>query len=163
MDFLKLIWKYRLIPLLLIGGGYIWYASEESAKTNAELEKKIAAEAEEKKKNEQKMFEKYNAAKNPAKCNITYDVKFETYGEDVSVELRVGEVGNSFPLVIKQAKDSQISYTGLCPNKYFLAIGNDKNVSTTPVKDFSSNSRYNSTVQLTKGVGNMGSSRREKL
>jgi len=81
----------------------------------------------------------------------------------VTVELRVGELGNSFPLVIKQAQDSEISYKGLCPGKYFIAIGDDKNVSTTPIKDFATNNRYTSTVQLTTGVGNMGSARREKL
>ncbi len=163
MDFIKLLWKYRLIPLLLIGGGWIWYEIEETDKKNAALEKQIAAEAEEKKKREQKLLDKYNAAKNPSRCNIQYLVKLETYGANVNVELRVGEVGDSFPLVIKQAQDGEINYTGLCPGKYFIAIGDDKNVSTTPIRDFATNNRYTSTVQLTKGVGNMGSARREKL
>jgi hypothetical protein len=129
------------------------------------VEKLIAEEATAKKLREQTLFDKYNVTKNknPSRCNMRYSVKFETYGADVNVELRVGEVGNSFPLVIKQAKDSQISYTGLCPEKYFIAIGDDKNVSTTPIQDFSTNNTYTSTVRLTKNVGNMGSARREKL
>jgi hypothetical protein len=163
MTYIKILWRYKVAIILIIICGYLWNLEKKNENKRQETERKILAEAEEKKKKEQILFEKYNSEKNASKCNINYQIKLETYGENVTVELRVGELGNSFPLVIKQAKDGDIAYSGLCPGKYFIAIGNDKNVSTTPVQDFVTNTRYNSKVQLTQGVGNMSSSRREKL
>jgi len=59
IDFIRLLWKYRLIPLLLIGCPWIWYEIDKSQKRNAELkatlEKQIAAEAE-KKRRESKSY-----------------------------------------------------------------------------------------------------------
>ena len=108
-------------------------------------------------------YSEYNKNKKRLNCNISFKVTLETYGANVNVELRVGEIGNSFPIVVKQASGGELDYLGLCPGRYFIAIGDDKNVSTTPVEDFVSGKKYTSRVHLTKGVGNMGNARRETL
>lgn len=163
MDILKLFWKWRIAIFVAIFASWMYYESVESEKKKVLLEIKIAEQAAEKKAKEASLFESYNKSKNTKKCNIDFKVILETYGADVSVELRVGEVGNSFPLVVKQAKGGELNYKKLCPGNYFIAIGDDKNVSTTPVQNFESGKSYTSRVQLTQGVGNMGSARRETL
>jgi hypothetical protein len=163
MDYLRILWKWRLLILVAALGSWIWYEDDKATKLKIEEEKRIAAQLEEKKRREQALFEEYQKRKNNSKCQIKYEVTLETFGATVNVELRAGVVGDSFPLVIKQASDGKIHYSSLCPGKYFLAIGDDKNVSTTPVQDFAAGNTYTSRVHLTKGVGNMGSARRELL
>jgi hypothetical protein len=163
MNILIKLWKWRwaiIIPIISI---WLYYMTNKIEKKEIEQERLIAAEMEEKKLKENALLAEYEKNKKRLNCNIAYKVTLETYGESVSVELRVGEVGNSFPLVIKQASGGQLEYKKLCPANYFIAIGNDKNVSTTPIQNFESGRTYTSNVYLTKGVGNMGSSRREKL
>lgn len=163
MNILGKLWKWRSIFILGALAGWFWYESVESDKRKASEEIKISAAAEEKRLREDALFKQYNASKIKLRCNIDYDVTLETYGENVTVELRVGVIGNSFPLVVKSASAGKLSYGGLCPGKYFLAVGNDKDVSTTPIKEFVNGQKYTSTVHIAKGVGNMGSSRRERL
>lgn len=163
MNLLKIIWKWRAALIVLILGSWFWYESIESDKRKVLEEEAIQAKAAESKKREQILFDKYSDLKKRGKCDIKFDVTLETYGASVKVELRVGEVGNSFPLVIKEASGGKLNYSGLCEGKYFIAIGNDKEVSTTPMQEFKYGINYTSNVTLTKGVGNMGSTRREKL
>jgi hypothetical protein len=163
VDLLKKIWKWRVAIVVAIIACWLYYDSVESEKKRVLLEKQIAEQAAEKKAKEELLFQAYNKLKNSKNCNIGFKVILETYGADVSVELRVGEIGNSFPLVVKQAKSSELEYKNLCPSNYFIAIGDDKTVSTTPVQNFESGKTYTSRVQLTQGVGNMGSARRETL
>ena len=163
MEFLNKIWKWRVAIIVFALGGWIYYESNESDKRKVVEERKIAEQAENKKTRENLLFDEYNKNKKRLNCNISFKVTLETYGANVNVELRVGEIGNSFPIVVKQASGGELDYLGLCPGRYFIAIGDDKNVSTTPVEDFVSGKKYTSRVHLTKGVGNMGNARRETL
>ena len=163
MEFFKKIWKWRVIIIGVGLGFWMWLSSIESEKIKAAEEAAIKSQIQEKNQKEDALFKSYNESKKKKKCGIKYEVTLETYGESVKVELRAGEIGNSFPLVIKEAAGGKLFYSELCEGKYFIAIGNDKDVSTTPIKEFSNGVSYTSTVTLTKGVGNMGSSRREKL
>lgn len=163
MNALKKIWEWRILIFVVCLGSWIWYEDTKSKEKKAEEDKILAAQAETKRAREQSLFEAYQSQKIKSKCNISFEVTLETFGATVNVELRVGSVGDSFPLVVKQASDGKLNYTGLCPSRYFLAIGDDKSVSTTPVQEFVSGHNYTSKVHLTKGVGNMGSSRRELL
>lgn len=163
MEIIRMIWKWRAAVVVLILGSWLWYESNETDKRKALEEAEIQAKVAENKKREQSLFEIYSAIKKREKCEIKFEVTLETYGANVKVELRVGEVGNSFPLVIKEASGGKLNYSGLCEGKYFIAIGNDKDVSTTPTQEFKNGVNYTSTVTLTKGVGNVGSTRREKL
>jgi len=163
VDVLKKIWQWRIAIFVAIFACWLYYESVEAEKKKVLLERKLVQQAAEKKAREELLFDAYNKLKISKNCNIAFKVILETYGADVSVELRVGELGNSFPLVVKQAKSGELDYKNLCPNNYFIAIGEDKMVSTTPVQNFESGKNYTSRVHLTKGVGNMGSARRETL
>jgi hypothetical protein len=163
MEIIKKLWKYRLLIVVALLGSWLWYENNEDDKRKKAEEVRIAAQAEERRVREQTLFSEYENRKNKIKCGISYEVTLETYGATVNVELRVGAVGKSFPLVVKQAKDGKLNYTNLCPGSYFLAIGDEKNVSTTPVQDFVTGKNYTSKVHMTKGVGNMKSARRDLL
>jgi hypothetical protein len=163
MEIIRRRWKWRAGLVVLLLGSWLWYESNEADKRKAVEEAEIQAKVAENKKREEALFEKYSSIKKREKCEIKFEVTLETYGANVKVELRVGELGNSFPLVIKEASGGKLNYAGLCEGKYFIAIGNDKDVSTTPIQEFKNGVNYKSTVTLTKGVGNMGSTRREKL
>jgi len=163
MELIKKMWRFRALIFLVAAGILIWYGSNENEKDRIELERKIKAYEGEKKIREESLFTEYRKKKSKEKCGISFAVTLETFGEDVNVELRSGEPGNSFPLVIKRANSGKLNYDGLCEGKYFIAIGNDTDVSTTPVQLFVNGKTYTSTVQLTKGVGNMSSKNRNQL
>lgn len=163
MTILKLLWKWRVAIILLIFGIWLWSEKIETDKKNALEEASIQAKIAENKKREELLSKQYSENKNKKTCLIKYEVTLETFGANVKVELRAGELGKSFPLEIKEASGGKLNYSGLCEGKYFIAIGNDKDVSTTPVQEFINGTNYTSTVTVTKGSGNMGSSRREKL
>ena len=103
MEFLKKIWKWRVAIIVFALGGWIYYESNESDKRKVVEERKIAEQAENKKTRENLLFDEYNKNKKRLNCNISFKVTLETYGANVNVELRVGEIGNSFPIVVKQA------------------------------------------------------------
>lgn len=168
MNLLISIWRKwsGLIKFSFIIAAFsIWINIAENERKAKIAEKEAAFKLQEadKKSREEALIVKYMSEKNESKCNITFNVKLETFSSDVKIELRVGELGNSFPLVVKQASSGTMAYKGLCPNKYFLAIGNDKDISTTPAQIFEKNHAYSSTVHLTQGVGNMKAVRREEI
>ena len=158
-------WEGLIILSITISAFAIWVniAESQRKKKIAEEEAVLLKQFEEKRSREDALFKKFMASKKDSACNIEFRVILETYGDNVKVELRVGEIGNSFPLVIKQSNSGKLEYKELCPSKYFLAIGNDKEVSITPVQDFEKGKIYTSTVHLTSGVGNMNTLKREKI
>lgn len=157
------IWKWRSLIIFGALGLWVWRESVESDKRRAVEEAQIQADAAAKVEREEILRKSYEATQSSRLCNITFDVLLKTFGKNVMVELRVGEVGNSFPLEVRPASDGRISFAGLCPATYFLAIGDDKQVSTTAPEPFEADQGYTSTIELTSGPGNVGSSRRERL
>jgi hypothetical protein len=160
---LGLLWKWRALIIFGALGLWVWRESVESDQRRAVEEAEIQASAEAKRVLENALREVYETNRTPQRCQIDFDVELKTFGQDVTVELRVGEIGTSFPLEVKRASGGNLHYENLCPGKYFIAIGDEKQVSTTPVRDFEFGQSYTSTVELTSGTGNMGSSRRERL
>jgi hypothetical protein len=163
MKLLRLLWDLRILIIFAALGVFSWYESNESEKKRIIQEEQFKAQEAEKKVREERLFAQYQSLKSKTKCGIELNVILETFGEDVNVELRSGELGNSFPLVVKRAKSSKLHYDGLCEGNYFIAIGNDDQVSTTPVERFVKGTVYTSTVTLTKGVGNVSSHDRRNL
>lgn len=96
-------------------------------------------------------------------CNITFDIALETFGEDVTVELRFGYPGHSSVVKTTQSRGGSVNFNGLCPGSYFIAIGNSDNVSVTPVRDFVTNTAYRSSIRMQRGSGNVSSKRRSEL
>jgi hypothetical protein len=96
-------------------------------------------------------------------CNIDYDVQLNTFGATVLVELRSGSPGNSSVEGVKRSSGGLVSFDGLCSGRYFLAIGDDKSVSVTPVRYFEDNYSYNSTIEITTGAGNVSRRSRDSL
>lgn len=101
-------------------------------------------------------------APNPT-CNITYDVRLDTFGEGVMVELRQGRPGNSSNVKSSQSLGGNVHFGDLCAGSYFLAIGNGESVSVTPVREFETNKEYRSTIQRQRASGNVTSGRRGEL
>jgi tetratricopeptide (TPR) repeat protein len=96
-------------------------------------------------------------------CNIDYSVSLETFGEGVTVELRMGTPGNSRPISSSRSWGGNVRFSSLCPGNYFLAIGNGDSVSVTPVRLFVSDTEYTSTLTMQRGSGNVTSRRRGEL
>lgn len=99
----------------------------------------------------------------PAYCDIDFNIELETFGEGVTVELRSGVPGNSKVLSSKSSRGGHVGFSGLCPGKHFLAIGNGDSVSVTPTRDFEGGHRYSSRLTLQRGSGNVSSRSRGTL
>ena len=69
-------------------------------------------------------------------CNINFSIELQTFGENVTVDLRTGAPGRSRLVSIQRSQGGQVTFDNLCPGSYFLAIGNDDSVSVTPVSQF---------------------------
>jgi hypothetical protein len=96
-------------------------------------------------------------------CNTDFNVTLETFGDGVTVELRTGTPGNSRIVETVRSNGGNVHFNGLCPGAYFLAIGNDDNVSVTPVRQFQDNADYNSRITLQRGPGNVSKKSRKSL
>ena len=89
-------------------------------------------------------------------CNIDF-------GENVMVELRSGSPGKSKPITNERSKGGHVGFNSLCPGSYFLAIGNDDNVSVTPVRQFEIDHIYTSRITIQRGSGNVSKRSRKSL
>ena len=96
-------------------------------------------------------------------CNIEYDIELQTFGEHVSVELRSGAPGASRIVKTQSSQGGRVSFSGLCPGGYFVAIGNDDYVSVTPVRQFASDHEYTSQLTIQRGAGNVSRQSRKTL
>lgn len=168
MTFLKSIWKQwsALIVLgLTVGALSLWVhlAEEKRALERSKIEEKIQKQAEAKKIKEEDLQKKYMAAWTQKNCNIDYSITLEAFSPDTKVELRSGELGNSFSLGIRAAKEGKVGFTSLCPGSFFIAVGNEMDISLGPVQEFSKGKIYNSKVHMTRDLGNMKTMRRELL
>lgn len=98
-----------------------------------------------------------------ATCNIGYTIDLQTFGENVSVELRSGVPGASRIVSTQRSQGGSVSFNSLCPGSYFIAIGNDDSVSVTPVRQFSEGSVYTSKLVMQRGSGNVSRQQRKNL
>lgn len=96
-------------------------------------------------------------------CNTDFSIVLETFGEGVLVELRSGSPGSSRVVKSTRTSGGNVHFSNLCPGSYFLAIGNDDNVSVTPVRYFEADSDYSSKITLQRGSGNVSRKSRKIL
>ena len=96
-------------------------------------------------------------------CNINFSIELQTFGENVTVDLRTGAPGRSRLVSIQRSQGGQVTFDNLCPGSYFLAIGNDDSVSVTPVRQFEIDHRYKSKIILQRGSGNVSKQSRKSL
>lgn len=96
-------------------------------------------------------------------CNVEFNIELQTFGENVAVELRSGVPGTSKPVQTRRSQGGQVEFANLCPGSYFLAIGNDDNVSVTPVRQFETDHIYKSRITLQRGSGNVDRRSRKSL
>jgi len=96
-------------------------------------------------------------------CSIDFTINLETFGEGVTVELRTGAPGNSRIVKTQRSNGGTVFFGGLCPGPYFLAIGNGETVNVTPVRQFEDNGRYESTLRMQRGSGNVSKKSRNAL
>ena len=96
-------------------------------------------------------------------CDINFNVELQTFGENVTVELRSGSPGRSRPVASRKSQGGQVGFSKLCTGTYFLAIGNDDSVSVTPVKQFQDDHDYSSRITLQRGSGNVSKQSRKSL
>lgn len=96
-------------------------------------------------------------------CDISFNVELQTFGENVTVELRAGTPGKSRPVASRKSMGGRVDFRSLCAGSYFLAIGNDDTVSVTPVKQFQDDHDYSSRITLQRGSGNVSKRSRKSL
>ncbi|MBC7548722.1 MAG: trypsin-like peptidase domain-containing protein [Polaromonas sp.] len=96
-------------------------------------------------------------------CDIQFTIDLQTFGENVSVELRSGSPGSSLVVGIQKSQGGTVSFFNLCSGSYFIAIGNDDNVSVTPIREFVSGQSYTSRLTLQRGSGNVSKQNRKNL
>ena len=107
--------------------------------------------------------ERVPPSRNAFGCHIAFTIELQSFGEGVNVELRSGEPGNSRPLSSHYSQGGQVSFQNLCPDNYFLAIGNDDSVSVTPVRSFVEGTSYSSRISTQRGSGNVSRRSRKSL
>lgn len=98
-----------------------------------------------------------------AQCDATFTVTLQTFGEGVQVELRKGQPGTSRVTKSTYSSGGAVYFSDLCAGNYFLAIGNEDQVSVTPVRSFESGYEYSSSITIRRGVGNVSKKSRESL
>ena len=96
-------------------------------------------------------------------CNTEYNITLKTLGSEVLVELRSGSPGSSRIVQSKRSNGGYVSFTGICPGSYFLAIGNDESVSVTQSRFYESDAVYTSQIVMQKGSGNVSHKSRKSL
>ena len=67
------------------------------------------------------------------------------------------------PMVMLLLQGGNVNFVDLCPGSYFLAIGNDDNVSVTPIRQFISGKDYSSRLTIQRGSGNVSKQNRKNL
>lgn len=82
-------------------------------------------------------------------------MQLETFGEGVTIELRQGVPGNSKIINSQRSHGGTVSFTNFCAGSYFMAIGNEDDVSVTPVRQFENNEQYRSSIRVTRSNGNV--------
>ena len=96
-------------------------------------------------------------------CGIKFTIDLQTFGENVSVELRSGLPGSSRVVNTQWSQGGSVNFIGLCPGNYFVAIGNDDYVSVTPIRQFVSGTDYSSRLTMQRGSGNVSKQNRKNL
>jgi hypothetical protein len=96
-------------------------------------------------------------------CSTVWNISLETFGEGVTIELRSGVPGKSKVIATRQSHGGQVDFENLCAGKYFLAIGNEEQVSVTPVRTFENNASYASSIVVQTGAGNVETRSRSSL
>lgn len=96
-------------------------------------------------------------------CGTEFQIALETFGEGVTVELRTGQPGASRVVRSTRSSGGNVSFSGLCAGSYFLAIGNNDDVSVTPVRQFDHNMTYKSKITMQRGTGNVSKKSRNSL
>ncbi len=96
-------------------------------------------------------------------CSTEYSIQLETFGEGVLVELRSGTPGNSRVVRSARSTGGTVRFSPLCPNSYFLAIGNDDSVSVTQTRYFEDGASYSSRITVQRGSGNVSTKSRKSL
>ena len=96
-------------------------------------------------------------------CSIGFSIELQTFGENVTVELRTGAPGRSRPVASQRSQGGRVSFDNLCPGSYFLAIGNDDSVSVTPIRQFENDHSYTSRITMQRGSGNVSKQSRKSL
>jgi len=96
-------------------------------------------------------------------CSTDWDITLETFGEGVTIELRSGVPGKSKVVATRKSHGGQVAFHKLCGGKYFLAIGNEEQVSVTPVRTFENNAAYSSSIVVQMGQGNVKTRSRSSL
>jgi hypothetical protein len=96
-------------------------------------------------------------------CTTVLKILLETFGEGVLVELRAGVPGKSKVADTRRSSGGTVVFSGLCAGTYFLAIGNDEDVSVTPTRTFYDEMTYTSKITVTFGHGNVGRKKRSIL
>ena len=96
-------------------------------------------------------------------CDISFAINIESFGEDVSVELRRGEPGSSRYIGTRRIRGGSVRFLNLCPGSYFVAIGNSDTVSVTPTRQFLKSHVYTSRLTIQKGSGNVTQQKRTNL
>ena len=97
-----------------------------------------------------------------AVCSTTLKVTLPD-GDGVSVELRSGNPGASRVVSRKASVGGHVTFSGICPGTYFMAIGNQDSVQVTPVHQFDDDMNYDSTISMQNGSGNIGHRSRADL
>jgi hypothetical protein len=104
----------------------------------------------------------WSAASAQAACDTTLKVNLPD-GDGVSVELRSGTPGSSQVVSRKTSVGGHVTFSGICPGSYFMAIGNQDAVEVTPVHVFDDDMSYESTISMQSGTGNIGRRQRGDL
>jgi hypothetical protein len=96
-------------------------------------------------------------------CNTQYNIKLQTFGEGVLVELRSGSPGNSQVVQFRRSNGGAVNFKNLCPGNYFLAIGNDDSVNVTQTRYFEADVIYTGSIVMQRGSGNVSNKSRKSL
>jgi len=99
--------------------------------------------------------------------NITVELNSNiTRGENrLMVELRQGAPGNSKVVDTKyiEGRTGVVSFSNMCADSYFIAIGNGDTVAVGPVHKFSENENRRTKVRVSESSGNIGTKNRSGL
>lgn len=96
-------------------------------------------------------------------CSIDFTIELQTFGENVTVELRSGAPGRSHLVTSRRSQGGKVRFGGLCAGGYFLAIGDEDDVSVTPVRHFEDDHDYSSRIAVQRGSGNVSKQSRKAL
>lgn len=99
--------------------------------------------------------------------DVTVELNSEiTQGSNrLMVELRQGAPGKSkvFDTKYIDGRTGVVSFSNLCADSYFIAIGNGDTVAVGPVHQFGEGERRRTKVRVTQSSGNIGTKKRNGL